>query len=281
MRTTAIDRIVGTFTASTQGRRAQIVSLGAGSDTRFFRLRRQRSDLDLIYHELDFPANTRAKIGRLRKPDFVKAAKQLCQVDLDASDVEVTEGGSRLGSPTYCIHPTDLRTLSPGRSPLSDINTTLPTLLISECCLIYLSPDHADAVLESFTTLFPPATPLAIVVYEPIRPFDSFGRTMVRNLTARGIHLQTLEKYADLKEQRQRLEQARFAAEGGGAEAADVDFIWRQWIDEKEKGRVEGLEWMDEVEEFVLLGKHYCIAWGWRGFDDNDAAWKSLRSPAR
>jgi [phosphatase 2A protein]-leucine-carboxy methyltransferase len=156
---------------------------------------------------------------------------------------------------------------------------TLPTLLISECCLVYLSPDHADAVLQYFEQFLPKSTPLATVIYEPIRPNDSFGRTMVSNLTARGIQLQTLEKYADLKEQKERLNQSGCGTGiGGGAEAADIDWIWKHWVDPKEKERVDGLEWMDEVEEFVLLGRHYCIAWGWRGFE-MDNPWNHLRAP--
>jgi [phosphatase 2A protein]-leucine-carboxy methyltransferase len=226
-----------------------------------------------MYHELDFPANTKAKIARLRSPTFIETAKQL-----SGSDLEVNEEGTQLRSASYDIHPIDLRTLPSRMIPLRDLDDRRPTLLISECCLVYLSPEEADAVLQYFTKQCTRA--LAIVIYEPIRPFDSFGRTMVSNLTARGIQLPTLEKYADLKEQRERLEQAGFATNGGGAEAADVDFIWQEWVDEKEKERIDGLEWMDEVEEFVLLGKHYCVAWGWRGFPDGEV-WKALPAPER
>jgi O-methyltransferase involved in polyketide biosynthesis len=273
-RTTAIDRIVDTFVSAQPFNCVQVISLGAGSDTRFFRLQQQRPDLDLRYHELDFATNTKAKIARLQDPTFNETTKQL---SCDLTDVEVSADGTQLRSASYYVHAVDLRTLVSKTTPLRDLDTRRPTLLISECCLIYLSPDHADAVLQYFTRQLTRA--LAIVIYEPIRPFDSFGRTMVSNLTARGIQLQTLEKYADLREQRERLEQAGFAADGGGAQAADVDFIWREWVNEKEKERIDGLEWMDEVEEFVLLGKHYCVAWGWRGFPDGDV-WKALPAPA-
>jgi O-methyltransferase involved in polyketide biosynthesis len=272
-RTTAIDRIVDTFISSQPSKCIQIISLGAGSDTRFFRLQQQRPDLDLVYYELDFPTNTKAKISRLQSPAFIETAKRL-----SGSDLEVNEEGTQLRSASYCIYPIDLRTLPSRKIPLRDLDDRRPTLLISECCLVYLSPDNADAVLQYFTKQLTRA--LAIVIYEPIRPFDSFGRRMVSNLTARGIQLRTVEKYADLKEQRDRLEQAGFAGDGGGAEAADVDFIWREWVDEQEKERIDGLEWMDEVEEFVLLGKHYCVAWGWRGFPDGEG-WKALPAPAR
>ena len=202
-------RIVDTFLSSKPHRRKQIVSLGAGSDTRYFRLKQKQPDLDVVYHELDFEANSRTKIARIQSSAFVSTAKTLCRVDLQSPDFELSEG-SRLSSPSYHIHPQDLRDLSKGIPALAGIDPTLPTLLISECCLIYLMPEHADSVLQYFTNLFVQSTPLAIVIYEPIRPRDPFGRTMVSNLIARGIQLQTLEKYADLTAAERETEGERF-----------------------------------------------------------------------
>lgn len=278
VRTTCIDRIVDTFLSSFRQRRTQVVSLGAGSDTRYFRLKRKRRDLDIAYHEIDFQANTRRKIAQLRGPAFSETVKNLAGIDMHASEVQVSRDGSELKTPEYHIHPQDLRQL---QTTLDGVDTTLPTLIISECCLIYLHPGDADAVVQYFSQLFPSTTPLAIAIYEPIRPNDSFGKTMVSNLLNRGIQLQTLEKYSGLDEQRKRLEVGGFGRETewsrGGAEARDIDFIWRSWIAATEKERVEGLEWMDEVEEFVLLAKHYCICWGWRGFEE-DSSWRELSS---
>ena len=83
---------------------------------------------------------------------------------------------------------------------------------------------------------------------------------MVSNLAARGIHLQTLHKYASLDAQRERLREHGFVT---GQGVADIDFIWERWINEEEKERVAGLEMLDEVEEWRLLAAHYCVAWGW------------------
>lgn len=271
-RTTAIDRIVETFLEASGKVRKQIISLGAGSDTRYFRLRRRHPSIELVYHELDFAENTKAKIALLTAQAFVEVASNLCRVDLREPTTIVTEDGSALHSAGYHIHPMDLRRLPDSNVPLRGIDPTRPTLVISECCVIYLSPTDADRVLEYFHNLFPSDVSLAIAIYEPIRPNDAFGRTMVSNLTARGIHLQTLEKYASLSAQIDRLRGCAFS---GGAEAADVDFIWRKWLAGTERERVEGLEWMDEVEEFTLFARHYCIVWGWRGFED-EVRWKEL-----
>lgn len=279
MRTTGIDRVVHTFLSSKHPGRKQIISLGAGSDTRYFRLKQNQPNLDLAYHEIDFAANTTRKIAQLRGAPLSNQAKALCGLDFDAADVEVSQDRTTLYSSNYFIHAQDLRTLRNEGTRLRGIDTSLSTLVLSECCLIYLSPEDADNVLQYFNQIFPADISLAIVIYEPIRPFDPFGKTMVRNLMERGIQLQTLERYSGLEEQRQRLKDHGFIASSdgsiAGAEAMDIDTIWHKWIDSEEKERVEGLEWMDEVEEFVLLARHYCICWGWRGFE-NDSLWMPL-----
>ena len=271
-----------TFLSTTEGYRQQIISLGAGSDTRYFRLKQKRRDLGILYHELDFEANTKKKITQLRSPEFVTAAKSLAGVDLHAADIQLSWNDASLASPNYVVHPQDLRQLPQKAESLTGVDTNLPTLIISECCLVYLPPDDADQVLQYLSTLFPPTTPLAIVIYEPIRPHDSFGRTMVANLASRGLQLQTLEKYHDLSQQSQRLKTYGFAGRSPqsdvGAGAADIGFIWDEWISAAEKERVEALEWMDEVEEFVLLARHYCLAWGWRGFS-RGSSWSDLPHP--
>ncbi|KAL1856676.1 carboxy methyl transferase for protein phosphatase 2A [Paecilomyces lecythidis] len=309
IRTTAIDILVARFLRSTDGqppRKKQIISLGAGSDTRVFRLLSNLPRGDIVYHELDFPTNTAAKIKAIRGNPLLQRA-----LDIEkAEDLTISEAGDALHSPSYHIHPIDLRSLAAsvqsssesgsGSLSLQGVDTSLPTLLLSECCLIYLSPTEADGVVDYFTkTIFhastnsgaatptqdspspaseSPTVPLGIVIYEPIRPDDPFGKTMVSNLATRGIQLQTLHKYASLNAQRQRLHDHGFNT---GQEVADVDFIWERWVSDAEKERVSGLEMLDEIEEWRLLAQHYCITWGWREDPDSDGVfdgWKEIEA---
>lgn len=265
----------------------QIISLGAGTDTRAFRLFASQYSPNLIYHEIDFAVNTAAKIKFIRSTPLLQRALGIGRPE----DATISDAGDALHTDTYHLHPLDLRCLkrvpvtsdaaqADSRVHLREVDTTLPTLLISECCLVYLSPSEAADVIGYFTeTLFPgtggrpnadtagdagrteSATPLGLILYEPIRPDDAFGRTMVSNLATRGIQLQTLQQYASLAAQRKRLREQGFS---GGQAVADVDFIWERWVSEEEKERVSGLEMLDEMEEWRLLAQHYCIAWGWR-----------------
>ena len=306
-RTSAIDRLVEDFldTAHTPqlscGRRRQVVSLGAGSDTRFFRLRARYPNIKLIYHEIDFEENTKVKIQQIRSPAFVKTAKELCRTDLVSEEVyQVPERPKTEDyDSAYFLHAYDLRRLAGVELRvdgvyfnLPNVQPDIPTLLISECCLIYLAPEDADRVLQAIADMIRYPASLGIVIYEPIRPYDAFGKTMVANLTARGIHLQTLRKYDSLEKQSTRMEgfaagyghRARTMATAKGVGVMDLDFMWNSWLDKKEKDRVLGLEFMDEVEEFVLLMQHYCIAWAWRegageaGMPVAFARWKELPS---
>ncbi|KAL9591583.1 MAG: hypothetical protein Q9179_007580, partial [Wetmoreana sp. 5 TL-2023] len=202
VRTRAIDNLVHRFLSSPSPTPKQIISLGAGSDTRFFRLQSHSPPLTaFIYHELDFPTNTSQKISTvIHSP----ALSSLIPSFTTSSDL------TSLSSSQYHIHPIDLRDLAkPSENPaavLKDINPSLPTLLISECCLVYLSPSLADTCIAHFTTILLPLTiPLGLILYEPINPHDAFGEVMVRNLAARGIVLQTLHKYWSKDAQLERL----------------------------------------------------------------------------
>lgn len=260
VRTTAIDHLVTRFLKTKPEQRKQIVSLGAGSDTRFFRLCSDLNDgnySQVKYHELDFEENVTRKRAAIRNnptlSDFInKAQKKGWEYGLNALDLR------------------DLIQKSPPSIP--GLEHDLPTLLLSECCLCYLPPDAAVSVIQYFTMHL--SNSQALVLYEPIRPFDPFGKKMVSNLASRGIHLQTLKRYATLQAQRQRLNLAGFTK---GQGARDVYQIWEsdEWVSESERSRVEKLEWLDEVEEWKLLAGHYCVAWGWRG-DVFGEAWEGL-----
>ena len=268
IRTTAIDELVNRFLATDPETEKQIISLGAGSDTRYFRLVSRDSSLKVVYHELDFETNTRAKVAAIkRSPELLKAIHDHLKSHSDSdAELQISADGSTLQSTVYNIHAIDLRTLAastPESMPkLLNISPTSPTLLLSECCLIYLPPVAADAVLKTFTTrIIPPSTPCATMIYEPIRPFDPFGQVMISNLAQRGIVLQTLQKYSSLHAQKLRLKNAGL---NSGQEAADVDFLMERWVSERERERVGRCEMLDELEEWVLLARHYCVAWGWR-----------------
>ncbi|RPA85432.1 leucine carboxyl methyltransferase, partial [Ascobolus immersus RN42] len=264
-RTSSIDTLVTAFLSHEPARKKQILSLGAGSDTRFFRLRSSpefshlpTAPSQLAYHEFDFlPVASTKRTLILTHPPLTTILYGPGETTAPAPPEP--ESNIVLQAEGYTLHSLDLRTIPAGTWTPPGVDPTLPTLVISECCLIYLPPQAADTILRTLTTTFPS---VGIVLYEPISNNSAFGKVMVSNLASRGIELKTLSRYSTLDAQRERLRMLGFE---GGRQAQSILECWRKWVPVEEKDRVGGLEMLDEVEEWELLGTHYCVAWGWKG----------------
>lgn len=272
-RTAAIDKLVTSFLEDSSSPK-QIISLGAGTDTRALRL--LASELmrsSLVYHELDFPAISRRKRqivqtsttvrNVLRNPTSTPLFSAGLGTSSDSANEE-DEVDAWMCTPlkkndAFCFTGIDLRRL-PGKPPsvLPGLRTDLSTMLISECCLCYLEVSEATNVIQWFADKIPD---LGIALYEAIRPDDAFGQIMVSNLAARGIYMPTLQKYKEVGDQKIRLSEAGFEK----AKAKMIKDIWNDWVPIDEKGRVDGLEGLDEIEEWNLLAGHYVVAWGSKG----------------
>ena len=98
----------------------QIISLGAGFDTSFFRLRCQGL-VDFLYVEIDFP-------------EVMHRKQALFDRDPECSSVVAS-------SQSYHLVPADLRDLPRLEAALRDvpgIDFARPTLFLSECSVTYM-----------------------------------------------------------------------------------------------------------------------------------------------
>jgi len=268
-RTTALDKLVHAFLRRDTSQKRQVVSLGAGTDTRCFRLFGGDGEgvahahaQNVEYHEIDFP---QVCVSKMRT---VQASAVLSRVLPDAAPCRDENDGSwtaRTGVPgsRYFCHGIDLRRFThvPGLDP------DAATLVISECCLCYLDVSVADGVLAYFSRTVAAAARLGVVLYEPVRAADAFGQVMMRNLAARRVVMPTVLAYGEPEDQVSRLEGLGFGGGEGmaGARCVPMDEVWDRWIGQEETKRVSKLEGLDEVEEWQLLSRHYAIAWAWRG----------------
>ncbi|KAJ3086215.1 hypothetical protein HDU96_005005 [Phlyctochytrium bullatum] len=100
------------------------------------------------------------------------------------------------------------------------------------------------------------------VTYEQIKPDDAFGRTMIDNLKLRHIDLPGLTTCPTLESH-----VSRFQVQGwsnlGGASAVTMRDAYDKHLSQEERDRVAKLEIFDEVEEWRLMGDHYCLSWAW------------------
>lgn len=238
----AIDTLINKFL---ENGGAQIISLGAGSDSRPFHLLPKYHNL--VYHEIDFVQSTK------RKCQIIKENNLQDKIEWQVREEEEEEGAAEeIHTNRYHLHALDLRKLDT-TSLLQGMIKDIPTLVLSECCLCYLPPDSSDNVLKWATEQFSDPN---IVLYEPIGKDDQFGQVMLENLASRGISLPTLNKYSTLDKQRDRLLQYF-----NKAQCEDFDTIHHNWLTEQDMQRINSLEFLDEREELDLLLQHYCVAW--------------------
>lgn len=224
--------------------------MGAGTDTRYFRLREDDRHNNLVYHEIDFYDMT---VNKIR---IISSRTSLAPLDDENLEGIAPNSHGNFYSTTYNIHGLDLKKGVP--SVLPNLKKDCATLLISECCLCYLQPEEASNVIDHFVRTI--AT-LGIIIYEPTNPSTSFGQMMKSNLAARGLYMPTLEVWGSLAQQKDRLAQAGFAND---QQAASIQWLWDKWVHPTEKERLDEIETLDEVEEWDLLARHYVITWGYR-----------------
>lgn len=239
------------------------MSLGAGTDTRPLRLFYSDEHHGVVYHELDFPETVdRKQHNVLTAPQFRAEVATDTPGSHDAVSIilhKLEAQSKTTPANRLVLHGLDLRSLASADPPaLFGLDPSLPTLVLSECCLCYLTVPESQAVLEYFTSRIPS---LGAVIYEPIKPHDAFGQVMVTNLAAQGICMPTLEAFQDEEAQKLRMLKLGFDP----VRNLTIDTIWERWVSEEEKERLNGLEMLDEIEEWNMLAGHYIVLWGWRG----------------
>ena len=282
-RVAAVDVIYQRFVAiasRTGTGRSQVVSLGAGFDTTFFRSRMEGSAASL-YFEVDFPEVTARKAAIFRKHALLQRviagqrvtvaealpleqsssataatpAPSAPAADIGVSYSTTSSGGCTVSSPVYRMVTADLRDVAAVRAALlgAGFDPSTPTLFLSECVLVYLEPEESCALIAWAASACPRSV---FVTYEQIRPHDAFGQVMTRNLEERGYSLRGLTAFPDIASQTARYRELGF----GAATVADMNDVYYRVLPRADVARVERLELFDEVEEWHLMSAHYCIA---------------------
>ncbi|KAI6250062.1 Leucine carboxyl methyltransferase 1 [Erysiphe necator] len=290
VRTIALDTLIDSFLISNDYPKdrtlKQIISLGSGTDTRYFRFRDSKKYKRFVYHEFDFPEVSFAKrrtilsqpeLHRNSDSEYLWSAAEPLDKDSELKEWGFIRREENIEEVAYCFHPIDLRQITKKENLLSffGLRADLPTLILSECCLCYMDVIESSAIIKWFTEKIPS---IGIILYEPIGSDDSFGKMMISNLAARNIVMPSLSQFKTLSDQRKRLSEFGFnrTSPKTGCNAKDINETWEDWIPAAEKARVNNLEGLDEVEEWQMLAKHYAIVWGWRSISDEWNHWTKL-----
>jgi len=245
VRVAAIGSLCEQFLHAARGHAPQIVSLGAGFDTRYWQLH-AAGEAPAMYIEIDQPPVV------CRKCELIAAEPALLAA-LPEGAAAVGTDMSHVGSSCYQLRSADVRDVAALEAALGAAgwDPGKPTLVLLECLLVYLPPDAATAVLQLFASK---ANRVVLAGYEQIKPDDAFGRTMMDNLRRRDCPLLGLPACPDNAAQVARCEAAGYAR----AEAIDLLEYYERVLSADERGRVASLELLDEVEEWSMLMQHYC-----------------------
>jgi O-methyltransferase involved in polyketide biosynthesis len=147
--------------------KVNIVSLGAGYDSTYFWLKSQNLQTEITYIEVDFADVVKRKAQVIDATESLKGLvpSDFSQTSLLTKDYKLIAGDVRDGA--YIL------------SQMGDADKELPTLVLAECLLVYMSAEDSDSIMGWLSEAFPK---VALINYEMINPDDKFGSMMVDNL---------------------------------------------------------------------------------------------------
>ncbi|NWW97331.1 TYW4 protein, partial [Caloenas nicobarica] len=263
IRARAVDHCAQDFLLKTQSHpRTQILSLGAGFDSLYFRLK----DMGLLHHavvyEVDFPNVA------CQKAALIKRTKELSALAGDTGGEEL--GVIAFSGEDYKLLGMDLSELSELERALegAGLDNEIPTLFIAEVVLTYMEYSRSDALIQWAADHFSQA---CFVLYEQMHPQDPFGRVMQQHFSQLNSALRSLAQYPDCEAQQRRF------FEKGWTECSvmDMNEFFTHCTPQDEQQRVQALEPFDEYEEWHLKCSHYFVLTASKGMEPS---WTPLLS---
>uniref|UniRef100_A0A8C1Z4W4 tRNA wybutosine-synthesizing protein 4 n=1 Tax=Cyprinus carpio TaxID=7962 RepID=A0A8C1Z4W4_CYPCA len=235
----AVDHCLKQFFHATQScSRRQILSLGAGFDSLYFRLHAEGALGGVTVFEVDFPEVARRKAALINSNTCLKDTLP----DRETVSNQQTNAVF-IRSGHYNLIGVDVRKEQEVEVTLSaaGLQWDAPTLVLSEVVLTYMETQWSDAVIGWAAKLLPQSV---FVMYEQIHPDDPFGRVMQNHFLKLNSTIHALKQYPDTVAQTQRFIQKGWEK----CVCMDMNQFYFDLLLEEERQRVEGLEPFDEFE---------------------------------
>ncbi|XP_078239002.1 tRNA wybutosine-synthesizing protein 4-like [Pogona vitticeps] len=230
--------------------RRQILSVGAGFDSLYFRLKSQGLlGPAALFVEVDFPEVAREKADLLRRTDELAA-----WAGSRGASPPAASGAVEFSGEDYKLLGVDLSELSRLEEALqgAGLDSRVPTMILAEVVLTYMEVERSDVLVQWAAGHFLQAW---FILYEQIHPDDPFGRVMRSHFSQLKSPLCSLVHYPDCKSQ-----QVRFLERGwSDCTVIDMNEFYSRLVPQKEQQRIQALEPFDEFEEWHLKCSHYFI----------------------
>ena len=260
--------------ASTKTKRANVINLGAGYDTIAFYVRDIFDvafdvDVDVKVVECDRGKIARAKAGMARASVGIRRALGGAKNFGDERE-SAGESDSRLETYAYAVGEgyalvaCDVRDVADVERAMTaaKVDFSRPTLVLAECVLAYLPQGKSFDLVRWFGERVKVG---AFVSYDPIEPDDAFGRTMMRNVESRGCAFRGIYDAPNVAAAARRFTSNAWER----AEAYDMNQMYEEKLDARERERIERIERFDEFEEWRLIMAHYCVSYAANGLDSS------------
>ncbi|KAJ9579233.1 hypothetical protein L9F63_024662, partial [Diploptera punctata] len=128
----------------------------------------------------------------------------------------------------------------------------VPTLLLAECAICYMSEQSGSKLIEWAASKFTDAT---FITYEQVHPDDGFGIVMKKHFEDMRSPLLQLNEYPNLEAQ-----QGRYLSRGWTSCRAWTAFeMFLKITSPEERKKILKLEPFDEFEEWHLEGCHFAL----------------------
>ncbi|ELU06607.1 hypothetical protein CAPTEDRAFT_220116 [Capitella teleta] len=247
IRAKAVDHMINSFLAAFPGRK-QILSLGAGFDSMYFRLKASGKLESVHYYEIDFKDVLLRKCALIGQNSTLLDLTQAntCSFDASSNINHVCSG--------YTMIAADLTQLPQLSSVVetAGIDPSIPTFILSEVVLTYIRPKQSSGVIQWAAKIFPQAM---FVTYEQMNPSDSFGLFMCQHFKNVGSPLRSIETFPLFKDQIHRYESLGWDS----VSACDMNCFYFSVLSEEDQVHLRSLEPFDEFEEWHLTCAHYFL----------------------
>uniref|UniRef100_A0A6G1SJM3 Leucine carboxyl methyltransferase 1 n=1 Tax=Aceria tosichella TaxID=561515 RepID=A0A6G1SJM3_9ACAR len=235
---------------------AQIISLGAGYDTLYWRLKDRnflvtgdQQPPRVTYVEIDMSSVVVHKIMSIRRhPELHRAL------------ASIQYKGEGIHSESYHLISFDLRQVDKlllYKKLFDDCQlvATRPTLCLAECVLVYMPVQDSSSLIRWFSGNFNNVT---MANYEQCNMMDRFSEIMLASMNARHCDLMGVDACKSLETQMERFKKNGLDHTRGWS----LLEIFKKCLLPSSIERISKIEFLDERELLEQLLEHYCIVIG-------------------
>lgn len=251
-RVSCMDRGIRSFLNMVHDTTPQVVVLGAGLDTTFYRystgLLSVASPHGVRWYEIDHPGVIHSKAATIL---------QLTQTTMKSSTILPT-------GPGFLVHNEDTNSTcfmvghdlrQPGILELLHLfEKTTPTLFVLECVQMYLPSNCSQSILNSISQQ---CSKVCVLLYDPILGYSPFGKVMEDHLNRAGV----TSSQSTMAKTRTVMQHLEFLLTCGYRQAVGCD-MWSAYqtvVTSEQRHQANQCECLDEMEEWIMIMRHYCL----------------------